>query len=91
MGPGDGGGKVPLGYDGVRGDTCKPARREGRPGHEVLTLYVLERFLYRLSVSAFRDQLVLKGGMLLPGKESRRQATSRRIEVVTAATAKAIV
>ena len=57
----------------------------------MLTLYVLERFLYRLSVSAFRDQLVLKGGMLLPGKESRRQATSRRIEVVTAATAKAIV
>jgi len=37
------------------------ARREGRPADELLTLYVLERFLDRLSVSAHRDRLVLKG------------------------------
>ncbi len=33
------------------------ARREGRPADELLTLYVLERFPYRLSVSAYRDVL----------------------------------
>ncbi len=41
------------------------ARREGRPTDELFVLYVLERFLYRLSLSELRDRLVLKGGMLL--------------------------
>lgn len=41
------------------------ARREGRPTDELLILYVLERFLYRLSISDYRDRLVLKGGMPL--------------------------
>ena len=41
------------------------ARREGRPTDELLVLYVLERFLYRLSLSSHRSRFVLKGGMLL--------------------------
>jgi predicted nucleotidyltransferase component of viral defense system len=48
------------------------ARRERRPADELLTLYVLERFLYRLSVSAYSDRLVLKGGMLLSAFGQRR-------------------
>ena len=48
------------------------ARREGRPTDELLVLYVLERFLYRLSVSAHRERLVLKGGMLLSALGQRR-------------------
>ena len=48
------------------------ARREGRPADELLTLYVLERFLYRLSVSAYSDLLVLKGGLLLSVFGQRR-------------------
>jgi Nucleotidyl transferase AbiEii toxin, Type IV TA system len=35
-------------------------------------LYVLERFLFRLSVSQHRDRLVLKGGMLLAAFDERR-------------------
>lgn len=35
-------------------------------------LYVLERFLYRLSVSDHRDNFVLKGGMLLAVFDDRR-------------------
>jgi hypothetical protein len=35
-------------------------------------LYVLERFLYRLSISEFRDRFVLKGGMLLAALGERR-------------------
>jgi len=33
------------------------ARREGRPTDELFVLYVLERFLYRLSLSDLRDHL----------------------------------
>ena len=48
------------------------ARRNGRPTQELLVLYVLERFLFRLSRSDYRDRLVLKGGMLLAALDSRR-------------------
>lgn len=48
------------------------ARREGRPTDELLVLYILERFLFRLSVSEHRDGLVLKGGMLLAVFGERR-------------------
>lgn len=48
------------------------AHREGRPTDELLLLYVLERFLYRLSRSEHRDRLVLKGGMLLAAFGERR-------------------
>jgi predicted nucleotidyltransferase component of viral defense system len=53
-------------------DLLARARRESRPADELLTLYVLERFLYRLSVSAHRNRLVLKGGMLLSAFGQRR-------------------
>lgn len=46
-------------------DLLARARRDRRPSDELITLYVLERFLYRLSVSAYRDRMVHKGGMLL--------------------------
>lgn len=48
------------------------ARREGRPTDELIVLYVLERFLFRLGRSSHRDRLVLKGGMLLAVFEERR-------------------
>jgi hypothetical protein len=48
------------------------ARRRGRPTQELLLTYVLERFLFRLSRSAYRDRLVLKGRMLLAVLGSRR-------------------
>jgi predicted nucleotidyltransferase component of viral defense system len=65
-------------------DLLARARREGRPADELLTLYVLERFLYRLSVSALRDRLVLKGGMLLSAFGQRRP--TRDIDLLARAT-----
>jgi len=53
-------------------DLQQMARRGGRPTQELLLTYVLERFLFRLSRSAYRDRLVLKGGMLLAVLGSRR-------------------
>lgn len=53
-------------------DLQKRARREGRPTAELLVLYILERFLFRLSVSDHRNRFVLKGGMLLAAFDGRR-------------------
>lgn len=41
------------------------ARNERRGTQELFEFYLLERFLYRLSVSRYRDRFVLKGGLLL--------------------------
>jgi len=41
------------------------ARAEGRPFNELLQYFATERFLYRLGNSPYRDQLVLKGALML--------------------------
>lgn len=43
-------------------DLQNRARAEGRGTQELLTLYVVERWLARLSVSPYTDQFVLEGG-----------------------------
>jgi len=48
------------------------ARREKRSTQELLVLYVLERFLARLSIGEHREKFVLKGGMLLAALSARR-------------------
>ncbi|MCA1691712.1 MAG: nucleotidyl transferase AbiEii/AbiGii toxin family protein [Actinobacteria bacterium] len=48
------------------------ARTSGRPTDELFVLYVLERFLFRLSLSRHRDHFILKGGMLLAAFGDRR-------------------
>lgn len=48
----------------VRDRLLAIARREGIDFNILLSRYVVERFLYRLSVSQYRDQFVLKGAML---------------------------
>lgn len=53
-------------------DLQKLARSTGRPTDELLQLYALEGFLDRLSVSAHREHLVLKGGVLLAAFDVRR-------------------
>jgi len=53
-------------------DLQRKARAEARGTDELLVLYVLERFLYRLSISKFRHRFVLKGGMLLAAFDERR-------------------
>ena len=53
-------------------DLQNRARREGRGTQELLTLYVVERWLARLAESPYRDQFVLKGGMLPAAFDARR-------------------
>jgi predicted nucleotidyltransferase component of viral defense system len=41
------------------------SRQTGRPFNELLQYYAMERFLYRLSKSAFADRFILKGALML--------------------------
>ena len=49
----------------VRSRLLKLARDKGQPFDLVITRYALERLLYRLSRSAYRDRFALKGAMLI--------------------------
>ena len=49
----------------VRARLLTLARQRKQPFQVLLTRYVLERLLYRLSTTAHRDRFVLKGAMLL--------------------------
>jgi hypothetical protein len=53
-------------------DLQNRARAEARRTQELLVLYVVERWLARLSASPYADQFVLKGGMLLAAFDARR-------------------
>ena len=51
----------------VRSRLLNLARQTGKPFEEVLVLYALERFLFRLSQSVHKNVFILKGGLLLIG------------------------
>jgi hypothetical protein len=53
-------------------DLQNRARRERRGTQELLTLFVVERWLARLSASAHASKFVIKGGMLLAAYDARR-------------------
>jgi hypothetical protein len=53
-------------------DLQNRARAEGRATQELLTLYVVERWLARLSMSPYADQFIIKGGMLLAAYDARQ-------------------
>src|SRR5882762_6460617 len=49
----------------VRDRLLNIARERGQPFELLLTRYVLERLLYRLSTTKHRERFVLKGAMLM--------------------------
>src|SRR6202035_1611090 len=49
----------------VRARLLNLAKERNQPFDLLLTRFALERFLYRLSTSKYRDRLVLKGAMLV--------------------------
>jgi len=49
----------------VRQKLLNLARDTSRPFSEVLQFYAMERFLYRVSVSEYKDKLILKGALML--------------------------
>jgi Nucleotidyl transferase AbiEii toxin, Type IV TA system len=49
----------------VHARLANQARADDRPFQELLQYYGLERFLYRLSMSDYRDRFILKGALML--------------------------
>jgi hypothetical protein len=53
-------------------DLRRQANQQARPTQELLTLYVLERFMARLAASDHAGDFILKGGMLMAALHARR-------------------
>jgi hypothetical protein len=58
------------------------ARANDRPFNEVLQYFALERFLYRLGRSPFRQQFVLKGALMLTVWQSPYARPTRDIDLL---------
>lgn len=56
------------------------AKSDGRPFNEMIQYYAMERFLYRLSVSQFRENYILKGALLLKSMDSNLFRPTRDID-----------
>ena len=56
------------------------ARQSGKPFQSLLIQYGLERFLYRLSQSSFKERFILKGGFLLVGMGIPQSRTTRDVD-----------
>ena len=61
-------------------DLQNRARRERRGTQELLTMYVVERWLARLEASDSAEDFILKGGMLLAAFGNRR--TTQDLDVL---------
>lgn len=66
----------------VRNRLLSLARRNDEPFEQILILYGLERFLFRLSQSLFKDKFVLKGGLLLVGFGFSQARPTRDIDLL---------
>lgn len=58
------------------------ARETGRPFHELLQYYAMERFLYRLSRSSHADKFVLKGALMLTAWQAPFSRPTRDIDLL---------
>ncbi len=58
------------------------ARTEGRPFSEVLQYFALERFLYRLARSPYRQSFVLKGALMLAAWRAPVSRPTRDIDLL---------
>jgi predicted nucleotidyltransferase component of viral defense system len=66
----------------VRNRLLELARRKNRPFEEILVLYGLERFLFRLSQSAYKKQFILKGGLLIYAMDLSEARPTRDIDLL---------
>ncbi|MGE5402334.1 MAG: nucleotidyl transferase AbiEii/AbiGii toxin family protein [Ignavibacteriales bacterium] len=64
----------------VRNKLINIAEKEQKDYNAILRLYFQERFLYRLSVSPYKNKLILKGALLLMAKDINRFRPTRDID-----------
>lgn len=56
--------------------------RQQKTNHQqTLTLYFIERFLYRMSISTYKNQFILKGGMFLYAKTNNLNRPTKDIDL----------
>lgn len=70
----------------IRARLLNVAKISGRDFDAVLLQYFQERFLYRLSISPYRQQLVLKGALMFLAYEMTLLRTTRDIDFLGSAT-----
>lgn len=51
--------------ESIKAKLKNEAIKSGRLYNEILTMYMIERLLYRVSISTYKERFVLKGGVLL--------------------------
>ena len=66
----------------VRSRLLNISRQSGRPFDQLLFQYGQERFLFRLSLTPYKDKLVLKGGLLLVGLGFPQSRPTRDIDLL---------
>jgi len=66
----------------VRSRLLNIARQNEKPFDQILFLYGQERFLFRLSLTPYKEKLVLKGGLLLVGLGFPQVRPTRDIDLL---------
>lgn len=66
----------------VRSRLLNISRQIGKPFDQLLFQYGQERFLFRLSLTPYKDKLVLKGGLLLVGLGFPQSRPTRDIDLL---------
>ena len=66
----------------VRQRLLNQAHEQGRPFQELLQYFAMERFLYRLSKSQFRDAFILKGALLLTAWRAPKSRPTMDIDLM---------
>jgi predicted nucleotidyltransferase component of viral defense system len=71
----------------VRARLKNAADKEQKPFDFVLMLYFIERFLYRLSISKYSNQFILKGGLLLYTIMNEKARATKDVDMLARQTA----
>ena len=58
------------------------SRKRGVPANELMQFYAMERFLYRLGSSPYRDRLILKGALMLQAWRLSQTRSTRDIDLL---------
>lgn len=73
---------TPLSAQSIRDRLLERARERGDDFGHVLTQYGIERILYRLSISPYAEQFVLKGAQLLRAKTEEIYRPTRDVDLL---------
>jgi predicted nucleotidyltransferase component of viral defense system len=75
--------------DSIKARLLNLVVRSGKTTEYIQTHYIIERLLYRLSVSRYANDFVLKGGLLLHAMFDNRANATRDIDMLPVGSASA--